>query len=249
MSASIGVGRKLRRFRTQIVAGWETHVGHDLNGIVRRPCFARDDSVLRFVGPVRGEHDEAKILLETPHMSQLSDGSRNRRLQVVSLLLLMPMAVSAADQPSRYENMPIGWAEVEGGTTGGKGGPTVRVTDEAALVQHLKGNEPATIVIAGPIALQATVRVGSNKTIFGEGDKAVLTGADLHLSKISNVISRNLAIHDSADDAINVEGRSHHIWIDHCDLSACHDGLLDIKHGRIWSRFLGADFTITAKPA
>jgi pectate lyase len=156
--------------------------------------------------------------------------------------VLVPQTVWAAESLGQYEGKPIGWASVDGSTVGGTGGRVVRVGDEATLVEQLKGNQPATIIITGPIALTAKVRIGSNKTILGDDDKAVLTGFGLHLSKVSNVIIRNLAIHDSADDAINIEGKSHHIWVDHCDLSSCHDGLLDIKHGSdlvtvSWCRF------------
>lgn len=147
------------------------------------------------------------------------------------LLGLMLASVSAEEASSTIGNEPIGWASVEGGATGGKGGPVVRVSDEATLVEKLKGNEPATIIITGPIVLKSKVRVGSNKTVIGEGSKAKLTGSGLHLSKVQNVIIRNLAIHDSDDDAIGIEGQSHHIWVDHCDLAHSHDGLLDIKHG------------------
>jgi pectate lyase len=98
------------------------------------------------------------------------------------------------------------------------------------------------IVIAESIALKEKVRVGSNKTVVGRTPEVILSGKGFHLSKAHNVILRNLTIRDSADDAINIEGGSHHVWVDHCDLSRCHDGLLDIKHGSdlvtvSWCRF------------
>jgi Pectate lyase len=34
---------------------------------------------------------------------------------------------------------------------------------------------------------------------------------------------------DAADDPISVTNSAHRVWIDHCDLSAGYDGLLDIK--------------------
>lgn len=156
---------------------------------------------------------------------------------------LVPGPVLGAEtDAASSEDALVGWAATDGGTTGGRGGPTVEVDDEAALVREAKGDRPATIVVVGPIVLRDKVRIGSNKTIVGEGPRAVLTGAGLHLSKVRNVIVRNLTIRDSKDDAINVEGGSQHVWIDHCDLSCSHDGLLDIKHGSdlvtvSWCRF------------
>jgi pectate lyase len=161
---------------------------------------------------------------------------------IAGLMLLMFASVRAEEASPRFEDEPIGWANVEGGTTGGKGGAVVRVSDETKLAENLKGDKPATVVITGLIALKSNVRVGSNKTIVGDGSKAQLTGAGLHVRKVNNVIIRNLAIHDSEDDAISIEGESHHIWVDHCDLARSHDGLLDIKHGSdlvtvSWCRF------------
>lgn len=162
-------------------------------------------------------------------------------VQLSTGLLLLALASARAEEVAKFEQEPIGWASVEGGTTGGQGGPVIRVSDEATLAKSLKGDEPATVIITGPIALKSTVRVGSNKTVIGEG-KAELTGSGLQLSKVKNVVVRNLAIHDSDNDAISIEGASHHIWIDHCDLARCHDGLLDIKHASdfvtvSWCRF------------
>lgn len=46
-----------------------------------------------------------------------------------------------------------------------------------------------------------------------------------------NVIIRNLVFRNANDDSINVQMFSHHVWIDHNDLSAGKDGLIDIKRG------------------
>lgn len=157
-------------------------------------------------------------------------------------ILLGRDLVLSAEVATPQESQPIGWASVDGGTTGGASGAVVRVADEAALVEQLKGNKPATVVVTGPIALKQAVRVGSNKTLRGEGKSAELTGAGLQLNKVHNIIIRNLTFRDSQGDAINLEGRTHHVWIDHCDLSRAHDGLIDIKRGSdlvtvSWCRF------------
>ena len=149
-------------------------------------------------------------------------------------VLLTLTQLAAADAP-------IGWASVAGGTRGGAGGMTVTVSDAAAFAKAVTSSEPLVIRVTGEIKLEGTVRVKPNKTILGVGADAALTGGGLNLRSTNNVIVRNLSIHDSPDDAINLEG-SHHVWIDHCDLSQCRDGLLDVKAASdlvtvSWNRF------------
>jgi pectate lyase len=127
-------------------------------------------------------------------------------------------------------DVPVGWASVEGGTRGGRGGSAVIVTDAASFVEQARGEEPRTLRVSGTIRLADRVRVGSNKTIIGVGSDATIRGGGLTLFGVRNVIIRNLTITD-APDAINIEKGSHHVWIDHCDLSRCRDGLIDIKRG------------------
>jgi pectate lyase len=71
--------------------------------------------------------------------------------------------------------------------------------------------------------------VPSNTSLIGVGKNAAIRGGGLQLRKVHNIIVCNLAISE-AGDAIDVD-ESHHVWIDHCDLSRCRDGLLDIKRG------------------
>ena len=154
----------------------------------------------------------------------------------------MAAAPHKSGQAETVETIPIGWASAEGGTTGGQGGPRIDVADGPSMVHALKGISPAVVVVSGKIELSEMARVGSNKTIVGVGSGAEITGYGLHVGKVANVIIRNLSIHDSADDAINVDGASHHVWIDHCDFGQSHDGLVDIKHGSdfvtvSWCRF------------
>ena len=128
------------------------------------------------------------------------------------------------------EDAPIGWASVDGGTTGGQGGATVTVSDASSLVAQAQSTPPLIIRVSGTIHLSSPVRVKSNKTILGAGQGATIQGGGIFLTKVHNIIIRNLTI-SGATDAINIEGAAHHVWVDHCDLSRCTDGLLDIKHG------------------
>lgn len=127
-----------------------------------------------------------------------------------------------------------GWAAVAdaaggGATTGGQGGATIRVHDEQGLLKALSGSQPQVILIEGMIELSQPVRVPSEVTLQGVGIKSGFRGNGLHLRKVSNIVLRNLSISEAAD-AIGIE-ESHHIWVDHCSLSKCRDGLLDIKRG------------------
>jgi pectate lyase len=86
--------------------------------------------------------------------------------------------------------------------------------------------------------------VTSDKTIVGVGSNSGFTGFGLNIglpiddditsppaNAVHNVILRNLRFANSGDDGINVQMFSHHIWIDHNDLSTPNDGALDIKRG------------------
>ena len=137
---------------------------------------------------------------------------------------------------------PVGWASVGKGTTGGMGGSVSMVSDQAALAKAAKGDKPGVIKVMGEIRLSDSVRIGSNKTITSAGLGAGLTGAGLNVRSASNVIISHLAIRGAKPDGISIEEGSTHVWVHHCDLSDCADGLLDIKRGSdlvtvSWCRF------------
>ncbi len=156
----------------------------------------------------------------------------NRYMCAFCAVVLTVAFVQADDQPDSVPGMndrPIGWASVEGGTTGGQGGEVVTVSDAESFALAIRGNDPRIVLVSGTIRLPELGRVGSNKTILGERADAKIEGG-LRLVRVSNVIIRNLAITGSPDDAIDIES-SDHVWVDHCDLSNCDDGLVDVKRG------------------
>ncbi len=152
---------------------------------------------------------------------------------------------------------------MDGGTRGGgplDGGDvvTVNASDDGALDAFTMYAGDKT---AGPLVIQLNgmltipppaadadadsgqeIRVSSDKTVIGVGASSGLIGGGLALTKVSNVVIRNLVIKQpntaGVIDAIHVE-TSDHIWIDHCDLSsgdktgaaATYDGLVDITDG------------------
>jgi pectate lyase len=160
------------------------------------------------------------------------------------------------------QSPPSGWASITDNRVpvmNGGGSATARtVTTLAALNAAAAGNTPAVIYVQGVLA-PGRVVIGSNKTVAG------LCGAEVHghidVSNASNVIIRNLKIVgygvgncaldpsfdptvgcSSGDDAMTIQNNSHHIWVDHCDISDGTDGNLDTTSGSdfvtiSWTKF------------
>jgi len=142
---------------------------------------------------------------------------------------------------------PIGFATLNGGTSGGKGGQVVMVSTYADFKSYAESATPHVILVSGTISNGANggvVRVGSNKSLVGVGSSAFLDGIGLLINNASNIIVQNLRISlagvttrtdtggvytSSGDgglprilvndgDAISIAGTSKNIWIDHCEL-------------------------------
>ncbi|XXX81683.1 hypothetical protein WMF30_23275 [Sorangium sp. So ce134] len=159
----------------------------------------------------------------------------------------------AGGAPPVLGDGPDGFAAVEGygvrTTTGGAGGPVVTVTTTEEFLDYIARPGPYVIQVSGTIALPTGTTDGmhdvtSHKTILGLGADATLTGGGLKIGlpvddaitspppdAVHNIIIRNIKITGASDDLINIQMFSHHIWIDHCDLSNGGDGALDIKRG------------------
>jgi pectate lyase len=149
---------------------------------------------------------------------------------------------------SAAESSPVGYAGMNGGTTGGAGGTTVTVTNASQFTQYATASASHIIRVNGTISLSGMQNVASNKTIIGVGTAGRITGGGLNLSGVRNVIVRNLSFSGSSDDAINVQTDSTNIWIDHNDLTSAYDGLVDIKRGSdfitvSWNKFHDHDKT------
>src|SRR4051812_46611966 len=132
-------------------------------------------------------------------------------------------------------------------TTGGGQAPSMVVKDAAALATAMQRPDPLVVYVDGMLPATDTIKVtldrsarGGNKTVIGVGENSGVIGAGFDLSYADNIIIRNLKISKAAvgeGDAITVLA-SHHVWIDHCDLSSDrddttsgYDGLVDITHG------------------
>lgn len=165
----------------------------------------------------------------------------------VSIFGLIAVATPAGAAPA---DPLVGYGA---GTTGGAGGSTVTVSSLSALSSAVSGSTARIVKISGTISGSGDVIVGSNKTILGIGSSSVLSGLGLDMKGVSNVIIRNLTIHNvtassGTGDAIHIE-KSTHLWIDHNNLYSdlshgkdYYDGLLDITHAGdyitvSWNRF------------
>ncbi|KAF4565316.1 polysaccharide lyase 1 family protein [Pleurotus pulmonarius] len=131
----------------------------------------------------------------------------------------------------------LGFAALNGGTSGGAGGPTTTVSTLDALTSAVAGDAKKTVIILGSITGDAVVLVGSNTSVLGRN--AVLTGIGLRVLNVTNVIIRNVKIAKvlAPGDNIGIQS-AHQVWVDHVDLSSdldhnkdFYDGLLDITHG------------------
>jgi pectate lyase len=156
------------------------------------------------------------------------------------------------------------------GTTGGAGGGSpITVTNENDLRKWAgaldpNGNHPTGVVINGPYIIQisgtinlaARVDIMPNRTVIGIGTDPTVTGANLRVRGAGshpgyNVIIRNLILknHTLDDkDGITIQDNAHHVWVDHCTISTCSDGALDISHASdyitvSWNYFYNQDKT------
>jgi pectate lyase len=143
-------------------------------------------------------------------------------LFVLGFLLVFSGPASAAD----------GFADVNGVTTGGAGGPTVSVSSAADFVSFAtQATAPYIIEVTGNLNVGA-ISIGSNKTIRGVGSGATLDG-ELYVNGKSNVIFQNLSVTNDrtagTGDGIRIVN-SHHIRVDHCTFFDTDDGALDITN-------------------
>ncbi|KAH7670665.1 Pectate lyase protein [Dioscorea alata] len=115
-------------------------------------------------------------------------------------------------------------------------------------------NEPLWIIFKRDmvIKLKEELIMNSYKTLDGRGASVHIAGGPcITIQYVTNVIVHGLHVHDcmqggnayvrdspehygwrttSDGDGISIFGSSH-VWVDHCSLSNCHDGLIDAIHG------------------
>jgi pectate lyase len=115
-------------------------------------------------------------------------------------------------------SVPIGYAMVNGSTTGGQGGQTVTVTNLTDFKAAARSSSPLIIQVSGNFTGTGMIDVLSNKTIIGVNG-ATLNGIGLALYRVNNIIIKNLKINKVVGgDGITIKETSHHIWVDHCEI-------------------------------
>lgn len=132
---------------------------------------------------------------------------------------------------------------------GGKGGPIYVVTDSSddsdpnnpkpgTLRDAVSRLGPLWIIFSANmlITLKSPLMVTSYKTIDGRGVNVQITGGGcVSIQQVTNVIIHNINIHhcvpaNSDGDGLHVFSATA-VWIDHCTISDCADGLIDCTVG------------------
>ncbi|KAK2800723.1 hypothetical protein FQN50_008033 [Emmonsiellopsis sp. PD_5] len=140
------------------------------------------------------------------------------------------------------EDIAHGFASLNGGTYGGKGGRIVTASTFEQLKEYAAASEPLIIRVDGALTAEPKgheVQISSNKTIIGVGQTGRIVGGGFNIKQERNIIIRNLQIGDTYIpedyngktedwDAIQIDTGSN-IWIDHCKLARGADGLLDSR--------------------
>jgi pectate lyase len=132
----------------------------------------------------------------------------------------------------------LGYAMVNGTTTGGAGGQTVTVTTLSALKAAVGDNAAKIIYVSGAIKGSGNeyIYVKSNKSIIGKPG-ASIEGINFYMFTVSNIIVQDLRFKNYVTDAaLQIKMSTHHIWVDHCEFST------DRTHG--WE-YWGKDIAIT----
>lgn len=180
--------------------------------------------------------------------------TRSSSLSLAAVLVVL--AALGQDLHAAPDFGLVGFATQNGGTTGGKAGPTITVTNYADLKTYAEKTEAYTVMVQGTITngvQGGQIRVKSNKSIIGIGGTAFLNGVGIDVSSQNNVIIQNLKItlvgtttpsSVNGGDLISISGTSKNIWVDHCELYSedpsvqtdkdKYDGLLDIKGQTGW---------------
>jgi pectate lyase len=157
-----------------------------------------------------------------------------------------PVPVSPV--PAENSFSLVGFATLNGGTSGGDGGTEVSVSNYADLKANLESGGKKIVKISSRIytgTKGGRININSDKTLLGIGSQAFLDGIGLSISGKRNILIRNVkislvsitdrtdpAVYDidgdegrpqiivNSGDAISISNASANIWIDHCELFA-----------------------------
>lgn len=160
-----------------------------------------------------------------------------QKILIAVVFIFTIIARAQAQTPMLYDHI-IGFATLNGGTTGGQEGATVTATTLEEFQTYVTSSTPYTILVpqeisGGPEGVR--INLQSNKTILGVGTSGFLNGIGLNINNRKNIIIRNLKFSMSNvtltyinsegrpqvaandGDCITVQGTSTNLWIDHCE--------------------------------
>ena len=173
-------------------------------------------------------------------------------------MLIVGLAMFSLKAAGTPDFSCVGFAAMNGGTTGGQGGPEVTVTNLTQFKKYVSEKDATFRIIYVNGTLEGAgggeiVAIGSNKTIIGIGTKGKVSKVQFYCKNSQNLILRNLFFSmkgstlgsdaDCISIATTASSKCRNIWVDHCTFdnevqpvinpSASqkdqYDGLLDIK--------------------
>ena len=119
---------------------------------------------------------------------------------LLALNALTAVAQNGTTSCAQCEDVAHGFASLNGGTYGGKGGRIVTATTYQELKTYAGSSEPLIIRVQGTLAADPKgyeIPIKSNKTIIGVGQTGHIFGGGLGINNQSNIIIRNLRISDT----------------------------------------------------
>lgn len=193
---------------------------------------------IRSVGKGRFSHWGTNLYFSASDNTDPRKNGRKYTYAVGGTSTVKPEQQPVAEPEVKLPGNLLGFANIDGRTTGGLGGQTVTVTTLSELKKALDASVPMIVKVKGTISGSGSLYVKSNKSIIGVNG-GTLNGVGLKVFEVSNVIIQNLTIKNVVagsddNDCVNIKYSSH-VWIDHCDFSAdrnrgweYYDGLIDI---------------------
>ena len=154
------------------------------------------------------------------------------QLTTAALLLLATQAFSQNTTCGHCEDEAHGFASLNGGTIGGKGGKIVHANTYQELKSYAAQNGSLIIKVNGALIAEPKgyeIPIASHKTIIGVGKTAKVIGGGFAVKGTRNIILRNLQVSDTRIpedwpgktedwDGIQVDNGTN-IWIDHVTAS------------------------------
>ncbi|KAK3686359.1 hypothetical protein LTR37_019902 [Vermiconidia calcicola] len=128
----------------------------------------------------------------------------------IAVAALAELAFCAPTRISKRQSSegPVGYASLNGGTTGGQGGSETTVSDLDAFIEAVGADSAAIVYVSGTISGAGSVYVTSDKSILGLNSDSRLDGVGLYIKEANNVIVQNLAISNvlaDNNDAIGIQ--------------------------------------------